>query len=319
MKFASTFLLVTLLFLGPSCSMFGERSPTAEYSLHTSTPGANVYRSDGKVIGQTPLVLGWKDIEDVIDGRFVSFLVEKPGYYTRVVFFDATDSVNIKIDLDIDKQYREKRKEVSEVENEHLKDKNKFLLEQKELFVQSISDYKSQLQSYQTNMNALQKKLKYSEFKVREAKKDGTKLKSVVPLNLKPTPVIMKSHKEKVVMSCPKVEVISQRVESSKICPKVKTLSKFYPKSKTNQIIRELLAAQFLIMNNEFPKARNMILELEKVHPHVGVVYTLLAYIEVKSGNSKKAKRYLRKSLQLDRRDKMAKRMMNMLSYEGHN
>ncbi|GEM_PF-4805111 len=319
-----TFFIITLSFFAlASCSLLGERSPNAEYSLYTSVPGANVYRSDGKIIGQTPLVLGWTDVEDVIDGRFVSFIVEKSGYFTRVVFFDATDSVNLKIDLAVDKEYLAKRKELVMMEIETVREKNDNLLAQKVLMSEAIASYKKNEEMYLKNMEVLTGRLKESDLQLAQMKDESfnrsiasakvnvdVATKSVQPEVLAEIVPVTPNKKE--------VEVDTPRPQDKKV---VKESSKstvtkvvYYPTPQTNALIRELLTVQFLIINNDYKSARDLILRMEQKNPKVAALYTLLAYIETKEGRIPKAQGYLKKSLMIDGKDDMAKRLLEVIS-----
>jgi tetratricopeptide (TPR) repeat protein len=319
-------LLVFLIFTFISCSLIGERTSSAEYTIFTSVEGAKVFRADGKDVGETPLVLNWKDIEDVVDGRFVSFLIEKPGYFTRVVFFDASNSINLKIDLDIDKDYKEKRKSELRTEVKFLIDKNKYLLDQKKYFIETIDNYKKQQVNYDENMELLRSRLSVSSFQ-------KTELKATVPIiavpnlsSIKYTNLVavrqIEGHKSELNLLSTQLNQcrVSKSIINKKVkknikpnrCPAARV--KYYPAPRTNKIIRELLKAQFLIINNEFKEARLLILNLEEDNPKVAALYTLLAYIENNDGNLVKARRYLKRSLSIDKNDKMAKRMMKMIS-----
>ncbi len=329
MEFFKIKLILLVAFLS-SCSLIGERSITAEYSLFTSVPGANIYRADGEVVGQTPLMLKWADIKDVADGRFVSFIVEKPGYFTRVVFFDVTDSVNLKIDLEVDRKYKEKRQKMAKKEIIHLQEKNEYLREQTKYLSHSIESFKKQESRFIKNMEILQARLRSSEIQLSDAKKHDGRLPSSIfnvanskiePPKEKHTALASKHTSsyqkeveylllEKKLNQCSLEK--SKQVSSQKRCPASKV--KYFPPPRTNIIIRELLMAQFLIINNDFQKAKELILLLEEKNPNVAALYTLLAYIESTTGNIKKAKRYLRKSLSIDSKDKMAKRMVKMIS-----
>jgi tetratricopeptide (TPR) repeat protein len=296
------FILLTILTFS-SCSLLGEKEIGAEYSIHSSIAGANVYRPDGKIIGQTPLDLAWEDVKDFADGRFVSFIIEKPGYYTRVVFFDASESVNLKIDLNVDKDFKKNRVKIAELKLEHEKVKNSHLKEQNSLLKISLADLKKQLNQYNQNMLRLQARLESANIKIQELH-EVTKVGGV---NTKVLNLPMKTNFS--VTRTPACKEVKQRK-----CPKVKVLKKFYPSKETNEIVRELLTAQMLIINKDYAKAKNYILGIEERYPRVAAVYTLLAYIEINQGNKKKAKFYIDKSLRLDRNDQMAKRMLTLLA-----
>jgi tetratricopeptide (TPR) repeat protein len=325
MKYHLFFILFSV-FSFEGCSLLSGRSPTSEYSIFTSIPGASVYRADGKSLGQTPLVLGWEDVSDTIDGRFVSFLIEKPGYFTRIIFFDATDSINLKIDLEVDKEFTRRKRKLITLEINNLKEVNGHLLEQKKYLTEAIDNYKQQDIVYQENMNILNTRLESVEAELLSARNEVVN-KSKVCKNVNK---VVTSTPKATVLPVQSVSVLRSNLENEirlkllrdksfikkrinqKRCPAAKV--KYFPAPKTNLIIRNLLTAQFLIMNSDFSKAKKVMLKLEEKNPKVAAIYTLLAYIETVSGHVKKAKRYLKKSLAIDKKDKMARRMLEMIS-----
>lgn len=317
-----------------SCSLIGEKELNTEYTIVTSVEGANVSFADGKPAGQTPLILGFEQVKDYVDGRFVSFFIEKPGYFTRVVFIDITRSVNVKVDLDVDKKYSLKREKEIVLRNRYLEDKQKFYEHQKKFLMDAIGNYKKQLELVQENNVLLEKKLKSSDYKLSLYRaRDDQKLKELKQKNMAIKSdeningllgknlasqfnlEITKANKE--LAFCQGQLRLNQKAHHVKVvapmrCPS--SVKRYYSGPKSNKIIRELLTAQFLLLNNQVQQAKNVILKAEKGFPGVSAFYTLLAYIESSQGNNVKAKSYLKKSLHLDRNDQMAKRMLQAIN-----
>ena len=124
-------LLLSLISLS-GCSLYKDMVSLPKYRLSTSVKGANVYNSKGRLLGQTPMILAYKDIKDSLDGEFVTLILEKESYLSRVVFFESERSVELKIDLKRDEffennRYRllEGRYELASKENLFLKEKIK--------------------------------------------------------------------------------------------------------------------------------------------------------------------------------------------------
>ncbi len=298
-----------------SCSLVGERVPNAEYSIFTSVSGANVYRADGKVVGQTPLMLKWEDVADVVDGKFVSFLVEKPGYFTRVVFFDATDSVNLKIDLDVDREYKNKRHELALQQLKDLQEQNAILVEQKNYLKESVDQFKKDQNKYIENMEKMSLELKGREEKLHLMQVDQA---SRVPASVGPVSDVtyndQRSQTRDADLQILEYKLKECTAQKNNKSNSVKITAKYFPPPKTNAIIRELLTAQFLIISKKFDQAKKIILDLETKNPEVSSLYTLLAYVEMQNGSIDRAKKYVKKSLAIDGKDSMAMRMREMIS-----
>lgn len=327
--------VLNIFFMGiilSSCSLLGEKELSTEYSIFTSVEGANVSLTDGKSLGQTPIVLGFEQVKDHVDGRFVSFFIEKPGYFTRVIFIDVTKSVNVKIDLGVDKEYALKREKEVITRNKYLEEKHKLFKDQKNFLVDSIENYKKQLSLIQENNRLLEKKLHSAEYKVSLYQaRDNEELKRLKQKNK----VVIKDNEKDNIGSLITKNLASQfNLEIKKVnqelnlCKKTLSLKqpngakvnrcpsavkKYYSSGKNNRIIRELLTAQFLLLNDQDDAAKEVIIKAEKGYPGVSAFYTLLAYIESSQGNTQKAKKYLKKSLSLDRNDQMARRMLQAI------
>lgn len=285
--------ILTFFFIFTSCSSLVNRKKTAEYTIFTSLDGAKVYRSDGKDLGETPLVMKWEDVEEVIDGNFVSLIVDKPGYFTRVIFFDASQSVNLKIDLEIDRDYKDKRKNEIQTELSFTRERNQELISINKTYQNDIAQYKKQQEVILNNMSLLAAKSEEKTFDPSSLLKELT---------------------SKIGSSTP--NAVNASINKPAKARKTKTVYKkiLYPQMKTNSVIRQLLSAQFLIINSNLAKARELVLKIEEKHPRVGALYTLLAYIDSVEGNRARAKKYLKKSLAIDRNDVMAKRMLKIIS-----
>lgn len=98
-----------------------------KYSLTTSVNGVNVYSAKGDLVGQTPLILKKEDISKALEGDFVTLILEKEGYLSRVVFFEASKSVELKIDLKRDKFFQDNKYMLLQSRNKVLSDENDFL------------------------------------------------------------------------------------------------------------------------------------------------------------------------------------------------
>lgn len=77
--------------------------------------------------------------------------------------------------------------------------------------------------------------------------------------------------------------------------------------------VQEILLVQYQIIAGEMQKARKRLLELETAHPDISEIYSILAYLEYKAGNVTKAKKYLKKSLKINKKDLLAMRLRQFL------
>lgn len=306
-------LLMTLL-LSSGCSLFSF-GYKAEYKVETSMVGADVYLSNGVLMGQTPLDLTWESLSEVIDGRFVTIIIKKDGYFTRVVLFDTSDSVNIKIDLKVDKNFKELM--VKESHNRELMLKAKIEANESKNRVISNENQITRIRNekIQIKNEKLQKSLDAYHEKYQQLLADLEKSESInsnLNVSLKSTKFDLKSA---LVRPAIKTQLNCTEKKTAKVkarrCPA--SIVKYYPNKRMNGVITDLLGIQFLIINGKLNEAKKKILKVEEKHPQVAALYTLLAYVEMQSNKFTEARKHIRRSLVLNKHDKMANRMSALL------
>jgi hypothetical protein len=254
-----------------------------KYSIVSSVKGANVYTAKGKLLGQTPLRIEFKDIQDGIDGEFVTLIVEKESYHTRVIFFEAERSVELKIDLRRDDFFQDNKYQILKSRNSLLTKENSFL----KMKVESSSEL------------ILQHVNKVKEDKTAFA--DAKMIKKIKPIVIKKTKPLVRK----------------------KITKNKKKVSRSYRKkvgSITPELINEFLLIQSLINKRKFGQAKHDLYEIDKKNPNLTTTLNLLTYIELESGNYNLAEVLLDRTISLGKKDTMTDRLVvlhNKLSREN--
>ncbi len=273
-----------------SCALFNEVNN--EYTIRSSKVGARVFSQSGKLLGNTPIHLGFEEIKDAIDGKFATLVIQKEGYNTRVLMFDISDSVNVKIDLEIDKNYSTAINDGLYKVITKLEKDNEKLFQQNIKLTQEVSHTQGRSSTYQEQIRKLQMQESLLLEKIKGLTQLG-KISSKQPLSVSRVPASMP------VKSPVCKDTVIKRVP--------------YKSKDLDQVISKVLGVQFMIIKGDYKTAKKEILTLEEKYPRFSTIYTLLGYVEMQERNFPKAYRYLKKSLRLNKDDQMAKRLMVMV------
>jgi hypothetical protein len=274
-----------------SCSLYKSMVALPKYSIVSSVKGANVYTAKGKLLGQTPLRIEFKDIQDGVDGEFVTLIVEKESYHTRVIFFEAERSVELKIDLKRDEFFQDNKYQIMKSRNSLLAKENSFL--------------KMKIDSSNELMLRHVNKL--------EDKKEDKKIVAKAPEN-----TIVKSENEKTLQSSSQKKVFKKKKNRSKKVSRNKKVPKgYFSKRNGNlrpELINEFLLVQSLINKRKFDQAKHDLYEIDKKNPNLTTTLNLLTYIELESGNYNLAQVLLDRTISLGKKDTMTDRLVTLLN-----
>lgn len=269
----STFALLLLMTFTSGCALIWPKMNQAEYRIETSMLGAEVYLANGKLIGETPLDTTFEQLSEVIDGRFATIIIKKDGYHTRVVLFDITDSVNIKIDLSIDKEFktlmvsdtvkrevmlRDKVKNLEE-RLRILKHESKIKKERNDKLSKIVEEYHKKYETILAEIDKVSASNRKLSRDLASTEAEVEKTKLTVPRPLLNVPGVEVSDTNQ--LSCPETVKTVVKYKDKK-CPKA--IVKHYPLKRMNVIITDLLGIQFLIINGKLAEAKKQILELEE-------------------------------------------------------
>lgn len=283
----SIYINLLILFSLTGCSLYKKVVTLPKYSIVTSVKGANVYSSKGKLLGQTPLKFGYKEIQDGIDGEFATLILEKDGYLSRVVFFEAERSVELKIDLKRDEFFQDNKYKLLEGRNELLSNENLFLKEK-------LKSSNSLLVSAKVSANSSKEKT------ANQNRVNNTKVKSTQKVNKN------KKYRK------------NKKVVSRKNIKRNRFLS--YEGNLSTDLINKFLEIQNLINLRNFSQAKHDLYEVDKKRPNLATTLNLLAYIELESGNYNTARAFLDRTEMLKKSDVMTKRLFDLLNkLDGNN
>lgn len=296
--------LIVPFLLMTSCALFTEVNN--EYTIRASKNGAKVFSKSGKLLGTTPAHLSFEQIKNTIDGKFATLLVQKEGYNSRVIMFDITDSVNVSIDLEVDKTYSTNIRDGLYVMIEKLEKANSKLQQKNTELIKMISHADGKSTALEEKVQLLKNQENILLERIKNMITYQDKLKNVKFLTDVEPVVKPKSYSMTYKNLC-REKIIN------KTCPKTRIRKVNYSTKQMDSIISKLLRVQFMLIRGEFSEARENILSIEEMHPNIATVYTLLAYIEMQSRDYAKAKKYLSQSLKLNKNDSMAKRMLAVL------
>ncbi|MFT6630499.1 MAG: hypothetical protein ACJAS4_000437 [Bacteriovoracaceae bacterium] len=255
-----------------------------KYSIVSSVKGANVYTAKGKLLGQTPLRIEFKDIQDGVDGEFVTLIVEKESYHTRVIFFEAERSVELKIDLKRDEFFQDNKYQIMKSRNSLLAKENSFL--------------KMKIDSS-------------NELMLRHVNKD----KEIVAKA--PENTIVRPEIEKTLKSSSKKKIFKKKKLKKKIVRNKKVPKGYLSKRNGNlrpELINEFLLVQSLINKRKFDQAKHDLYEIDKKNPNLTTTLNLLTYIELESGNYNLAQVLLDRTISLGKKDTMTDRLVTLLN-----
>jgi hypothetical protein len=267
-----------------SCSLYKSMVALPKYSIVSSVKGANVYTAKGKLLGQTPLRIEFKDIQDGVDGEFVTLIVEKESYHTRVIFFEAERSVELKIDLKRDEFFQDNKYQIMKSRNSLLAKENSFL--------------KMKIDSS-------------NELMLRHVNKD----KEIVAKA--PENTIVRPEIEKTLKSSSKKKIFKKKKLKKKIVRNKKVPKGYLSKRNGNlrpELINEFLLVQSLINKRKFDQAKHDLYEIDKKNPNLTTTLNLLTYIELESGNYNLAQVLLDRTISLGKKDTMTDRLVTLLN-----
>ena len=271
-----------------SCSLYKSMVALPKYSIVSSVKGANVYTAKGKLLGQTPLRIEFKDIQDGVDGEFVTLIVEKESYHTRVIFFEAERSVELKIDLKRDEFFQDNKYQILKSRNSLLTKENSFL--------KMKVDSSNELMLRHVN-SAKEDRLDAA---------DGKK------------PIII-SKNQKLVEPSTKKTILKKKVTRNKKIARSHYIRKYG--DLRPELINEFLLVQSLINKRKFDQAKHDLYEIDKKNPNLTTTLNLLTYIELESGNYNLAQALLNRTISLGKKDTMTDRLvvlLNKLSLENN-
>lgn len=262
-----------------SCSIFKSWQKPKSYEIRTSVKGTNVYNIKGKLLGQTPLLLKFEDVENHVEDEYVSLILEKDGYLSRVVFFDTGRNLNLRVDMKRDKFFQNNKYRLLKEHNNLLLLKNDFLRSQLEVVNQKSSkDFKK------TEM--LNKMKQKSSSNARKFQKKNNKKRSASNKN------ITNRNRLK----------LTQQIQSKP--------QKTY--------VNEFLEIQELINQRSFSRAKQDLYMIDKEAPNLPTTINLLAYIEMEMGDYRKATLYLERLTKLKKGDVMTQRLKDLLTLLQH-
>lgn len=262
-----------------SCSIFKSWQKPKSYEIRTSVKGTNVYNIKGKLLGQTPLLLKFEDVQSHVEDEYVSLILEKDGYLSRVVFFDTGRNLNLRVDMKRDKFFQNNKYRLLKEHNNLLLLKNDFLRSQLEVVNQKSSkDFKK------TEM--LNKMKQKSSSNARKFQKKNNKKRSASNKN------ITNRNRLK----------LTQQIQSKP--------QKTY--------VNEFLEIQELINQRSFSRAKQDLYMIDKEAPNLPTTINLLAYIEMEMGDYKKATLYLERLTKLKKGDVMTQRLKDLLTLLQH-
>lgn len=279
-----------------------------EYFVKTSVPGVNIYRTDGKNIGLTPLLVTHEMVKDQIDGYFLTLLLTKEGYNDRIVMFDTRESVSLNVDMYFDKDLKTGQYDI-------MLEKNKLLKAQIEQLEMKLGQQSSTMQEQNKLILELRRDL------IAESMKDQKSSK------LHQTKGLEKTHhtrgrdvkKKKLTRSIASIsKAFTASSQNNVSIKKHNSLMRKYQKLRDsqNELTQKILEVQYLILSQKYQQAKKELYSLEQKYGHIASLYTMLAYVEMKTHDYKMAKKFLNKSLSLNKKDKTALRMMEMIEYD---
>lgn len=262
-----------------SCSIFKSWQKPKSYEIRTSVKGTNVYNIKGKLLGQTPLLLKFEDVQNHVEDEYVSLILEKDGYLSRVVFFDTGRNLNLRVDMKRDKFFQNNKYRLLKEHNNLLLLKNDFLRSQLEVVNQKSSkDFKK------TEM--LNKMKQKSSSNARKFLKKNNKKRSASNKN------------------------ITNR-------NRLKLTQQIQPKPQKTYV-NEFLEIQELINQRSFSRAKQDLYMIDKEAPNLPTTINLLAYIEMEMGDYRKATLYLERLTKLKKGDVMTQRLKDLLTLLQH-